>query len=172
MKCRRIENHFSSGGRIWAVRGDDSRVGSGQFSFRLRQHLLPVIVQNQPAALEDCEVAVLGIVGHIALEEHGVVAERAKRADQGPPQYGVAVTPGGADGEAEDHQFHCDLGKLSRRGDPARRTTPEELLDITFESEGAVSCRVPGEHMFARPDREPPPLAVGKIAEVGEHLLR
>ena len=48
---------------------------------------------------------------------------------------------------------------------------PEQLFDITFESDRTVSRRVSHEHMFARPDCELPPFAFGKVVEKGEHLL-
>src|SRR5690348_11750541 len=68
--------------------------------------------------------------------------------------------------------FIATPGKLSCGCDPPRHTPPEQLLDIAFERNGTVSCRVSREHMFARPDRELPPFAVGKIAEVVNHFVR
>lgn len=170
MTGRRPENQLGSGESIRAIRGDHARIGSGEFSLCLGQHLLPVVVQNELTTFEDCEVAVVGVIRHVALEEHGVVTACAKRADQSTPQNGVAVTPGGADREAENHQFHRDPGRLSRGRYPGRLTSPEQFLDIAFEIDGAVSGRMPGPQMFARPERDLLPLALGDFVEVSEHV--
>ena len=101
------------------------------------------------------------------------MSERAKCTDQGPPQYGVAISPGGADREAEYNEFHCgSRKKLSRDRDQGRLTLPQQLFDITFESNRTVGCRVPREHVFTRSNRNLPPFVVGKLLEIGEHLLR
>ena len=52
------------------------------------------------------QVAVRGVVRHVALEEDDMVAAPAERAAQAAPQRGVTVAPGRADAEPEDDQLH------------------------------------------------------------------
>ena len=136
---------------IRAVGGDHTRVGAGQFAFRSGQNLVPVLVQDQPATLQIGEVPVLGVVWNVTLEEHGVMTERAQSPDQGAPQHGVAVTPGGADRETEDYEFHANASPLFRGGDSARLTASQQLFDIAFEGYGSVSRRVLRQHRELRP---------------------
>ena len=72
-----------------------------------RQDIREIPVEHERAAIRQFgQVAMLRIIWRVALEEHDPMPIPKQRADEGAPQRAVAVSPGGADGQAEDHDAH------------------------------------------------------------------
>ena len=63
-------------------------------------------VQLRPAVGRVGQVALLGVPGHVALQEQHVVAPRGQFAHQAAIGGRVAVAPGRRDGQAQDDDLH------------------------------------------------------------------
>jgi hypothetical protein len=55
---------------------------------------------------EGPKIAVRSVIGHIAFEKDDMMSEFRQRPEQTAQDGGVAVSPGRADRQAEDNEFH------------------------------------------------------------------
>ena len=65
-----------------------------------------MVVKGEAAEIRVWQVPVFGVPGAVAFEEQYVVAACGERAQQGAVGGGVAVAPGGGQGQADDDYAH------------------------------------------------------------------
>src|SRR5204863_5886403 len=74
------------------------------------------VIEDQPATLDLGQVAVLRVIGNVALEKHDDMPVARQRADQRPPQHGMAVAPGGTDRKTKNDELHRGGDTFNRDG--------------------------------------------------------
>src|SRR5690606_23348592 len=101
------ENQFRGRNPVGAEGGHDRDVGIRQMAIGWLAGVAPVRVEMEFSIRELRQVAVQGVVGNVALEEHGSMAAPAEGGAQAAPERCMPVSPGGADRKAENYQFHA-----------------------------------------------------------------
>src|SRR6185312_15909153 len=101
---------------ILTVRGDDDRVRGFNMVSGLLIYSPPVAIQHELCTWDAIEIAMRGVVGDIALEEHHVVSAAYQCSHQATPQSSVAIAPRRAQREPEDDELHASPAARPARG--------------------------------------------------------
>jgi phosphomannomutase len=101
-----VETQLRRGIRVGAVGGDEGYVSLSGMVRGGRGDVVPIRVEHQLRVRESGEIPVRCVVGNVPLEEYDFVTALGECADQTTPQRRMAITPRGAEGEAENDEFH------------------------------------------------------------------
>src|SRR5262249_50869858 len=86
---------------------DDHRVGRSNDRAVTLHELADRAIEFEAAEARARRIAMLCIPRHVALEERHLMAELVEALEQGPIGGGVAVSPGGAEGQSEKDEHHA-----------------------------------------------------------------
>jgi hypothetical protein len=103
---RFIEHQAGGIDSIRAIGRHYCYVGNGQLASNAAQCRRPVFIKRQLHALHRVQIAMLRVVGNVALEERDLMAAAGERAKQPAPQCRVTVSPGRAQCQSEDDESH------------------------------------------------------------------
>src|SRR5262249_37657530 len=107
-----------------------------------RLDAFPMRIEYETSAWQFVQVARLGIVGNVALEEHDPAPLAPERLAKAPPERGVAVAPRRTDGEAEHHDFHIAniIASVVCASSTMAPCSPSNLSVV--QEPGSISTRV------------------------------
>ena len=96
------QHQFSCRDPVMTVRGDYGCVGILDIAPSELGSGIPIGVESKGAVYQRGEIAMLCVVGYIALIEHHLVSEPRQSADETSPERCVPISPGRTDGQTED----------------------------------------------------------------------
>lgn len=91
---RGVENKICCRVGIRTVRGDDCDIRVAEVASRDGYDTCPISVEHQLRVLKRLEIAMRGIVVHVALEENHIMAAQSQRRNETAPERRMAITPG------------------------------------------------------------------------------
>ena len=116
MQPGRFEHQLGGPDPVRAIGSHHPGIGIRQLALGRWPHCLPFVVQDEPTALDLGQVAVLCVIRNVVLEKHDNMPVARQRADQRPPQDGMAVAPGGADRKTKNDELHRGGDTFNRDG--------------------------------------------------------